>query len=135
MHIGLVQVAFKPLTLGGLPESFIAALRDGRNQNWKKSLIGTVQTSLAYGPVVTRRPIQWDEIDFPQEWVIEGAAQPNDNINNEVPSRASSSQIEENYRCDNIKIDRDNIARPMPMPNSDLDITECEMNFPDGLST
>ncbi|KAH0639493.1 hypothetical protein KY290_036759 [Solanum tuberosum] len=92
MHIGLVQVAFKPLTLGGLPESFIAALRDGRNQNWKKSLIGTIQTSLAYGP---------------------------------VPSRASTSQIEENYRCDNIKIDRDNIARPMPMPNSDLDITEC----------
>ncbi|KAG5594854.1 hypothetical protein H5410_036086 [Solanum commersonii] len=36
MHIGLVQVAFKPLTLTGLPESFIAALRDGRNQNWKK---------------------------------------------------------------------------------------------------
>ncbi|KAG5567945.1 hypothetical protein H5410_065037 [Solanum commersonii] len=28
MHIGLVQVAFKPLTLRGLPESFIAALRD-----------------------------------------------------------------------------------------------------------
>ena len=51
VHIGLVQVAFKPLTLRGLPESFIAALRDGRNQNWKKSLIGTVQTSLAYGPV------------------------------------------------------------------------------------
>lgn len=51
MHIGLVQVAFKPLTLRDLPESFIAALRDGRNQNWKKSLVGTVQTSLAYGPV------------------------------------------------------------------------------------
>ncbi|WMV36491.1 hypothetical protein MTR67_029876 [Solanum verrucosum] len=51
MHIGLVQVAFKPLTLRGLPESFIAALRDGRNHNWKKSLIGTIQTSLAYGPV------------------------------------------------------------------------------------
>ncbi|KAG5568367.1 hypothetical protein H5410_064620 [Solanum commersonii] len=50
MHIGLVQVAFKPLTLRGLPESFIAALRDGRNHNWKKSLIGTIQTSLAYGP-------------------------------------------------------------------------------------
>ncbi|KAG5584788.1 hypothetical protein H5410_045222 [Solanum commersonii] len=40
MHIGLVQVAFKPLTLRGLPESFIAALRDG-----------TIQTSLAYGSV------------------------------------------------------------------------------------
>ena len=51
MHIGLVQVAFKSLTLRGLLESFIAALRDGRNQNWKKSFIGTVQTSLTYGPV------------------------------------------------------------------------------------
>ncbi|KAG5624667.1 hypothetical protein H5410_009885 [Solanum commersonii] len=51
MHIGLVQVAFKPLTLRGLPERFIAALHDGRNHNWKKSLIGTIQTSLAYGPV------------------------------------------------------------------------------------
>jgi len=38
MYIGLVQVAFKPLTLRGLLESFIAALRDGRNYNWKKSL-------------------------------------------------------------------------------------------------
>ncbi|WMV41990.1 hypothetical protein MTR67_035375 [Solanum verrucosum] len=51
MHIGLVQVEFKPLTLRGLPESFIAALRDGRNHNLKNSLIGTIQTSLAYGPV------------------------------------------------------------------------------------
>ncbi|KAG5581150.1 hypothetical protein H5410_051777 [Solanum commersonii] len=51
MHIGLVQVAFKTLTLRGLPESFIAALRDGRNHNWKKSLIGTIQTSLAYRPI------------------------------------------------------------------------------------
>ncbi|KAG5589840.1 hypothetical protein H5410_040354 [Solanum commersonii] len=51
IFIGLVQVAFKPLTLRGLPESFIAALRDGRNHNWKKFLIGTIQTSLAYGPV------------------------------------------------------------------------------------
>ncbi|KAG5580068.1 hypothetical protein H5410_050695 [Solanum commersonii] len=150
MHIGLVQVEFKPFTLRGLPESFITALRDSRNQNWKKSLIGTIHTTLAYGPVyfnaypnlqislqdenslsslmlnvklhgydylprsevvcicyriyykllhslnpmcrmidfknetilietnfgksmvVTRRPIQWDEIDFPHEWLIEG---------------------------------------------------------------
>ncbi|PHT86980.1 hypothetical protein T459_09086 [Capsicum annuum] len=51
MYIGLIQVAFKPLTLRGFLESFIVALRDGRNKNWKKSLIGTVQTSLAYGSV------------------------------------------------------------------------------------
>ncbi|KAG5572451.1 hypothetical protein H5410_062217 [Solanum commersonii] len=49
--LGLKQVvALKPFTLRGLPKSFIAALRNGRNHNWKKSLIGTIQTSLAYGP-------------------------------------------------------------------------------------
>ena len=32
-NIGLVQIAFKPLTLRGLPESFIAALRGDGNQN------------------------------------------------------------------------------------------------------
>ncbi|KAL9677508.1 hypothetical protein QQ045_005740 [Rhodiola kirilowii] len=52
MHIRLVQIAFKPLNLEGLPESFImAALRDGRNLNWKQSLTGIVQTSLAHGPI------------------------------------------------------------------------------------
>lgn len=51
MHIGLVQVAFKPLTLKGLPESFVAALRDARNLNWKQSLMGIVETSLAHGPI------------------------------------------------------------------------------------
>lgn len=33
LHIGLVQIAFKRLTLEGLPEIFIAALRDARNLN------------------------------------------------------------------------------------------------------
>lgn len=51
VHIGLVQVAFKPLTLEGLPESFIAALRDGRNLDWKKSIMGIIKSSLAHGPV------------------------------------------------------------------------------------
>lgn len=51
LHIGLVQVAFKPLTLKGLPESFVAALRDGRNLNWKNSLIGSIQSTLAYGAI------------------------------------------------------------------------------------
>ena len=51
LHIGLVQIAFKPLTLEGLPKSFLAALRDARNLDWKKSLIGIIQSSLAHGPV------------------------------------------------------------------------------------
>ncbi|KAG5616239.1 hypothetical protein H5410_016063 [Solanum commersonii] len=133
--------------------------------------------------VVTRRPIKWEEIDFPQEWVIENATQPQNNINAEVseieqlndgtakirfhdptnilienhsmssrmtrsnssyispidyivqvPSRASTSQIRETYRCDNIKIDKDNIARPNRRASSDLDITESEMNFSVGIT-
>ncbi|KAG5598445.1 hypothetical protein H5410_029815 [Solanum commersonii] len=243
MHIGLVQVAFKPLTLRGLPESFIAVLRDDRNHNYKRSLIGTIQTSLAYGPVyfnaypnlqislqdenslsslilnvklhgydymlgtevvcicyriyykllhtlnpmckiidfknetilietnfdkskvVTRRPIKWEEIDFPQEWLndetvkIRSSEIPDmhDRIENrsissrmtisnssyrspvdylvQVPSRESTSQIRETYRCDTIRIDNDNISRPIPRPSLDLDITESEINFPDGLTT
>ena len=51
MHIGLIQIALKPLTLNGLPESFIAVLRDARNLNWRQSLMGIMQSSLAYGPV------------------------------------------------------------------------------------
>ena len=31
IHIGLIQVAFKPVTLNGLPASFLAVLRDARN--------------------------------------------------------------------------------------------------------
>lgn len=51
IHIGCVQVAFRPLTLNGLPESFLASLRDGRNLNWKQSLMGIIESSLALGPV------------------------------------------------------------------------------------
>uniref|UniRef100_A0A7N0RGK2 Peptidase A2 domain-containing protein n=1 Tax=Kalanchoe fedtschenkoi TaxID=63787 RepID=A0A7N0RGK2_KALFE len=51
IHIGLIQIAFKPLTLKGLPESFIACLRDARNLNYKQSLMGVIQSSLAHGPV------------------------------------------------------------------------------------
>lgn len=36
MHIGLVQIAFKPLTLKGLPETFLATLRDARNLNFRQ---------------------------------------------------------------------------------------------------
>ncbi|KAG5592748.1 hypothetical protein H5410_043262 [Solanum commersonii] len=92
MHIGLVQVAFKPLTLRGLPESFIAALR-GRIYykllhtlnpmckiiDFKNETI-LIETNFDKSKVVIRRPIKWEEIDFPQEWVIENATQPQNNV-------------------------------------------------------
>jgi len=140
-----------------------------------------IETNFDKSKVVTRRPIKWEEIDFPQEWVIENATQPQNNINTEiseieqlndgtvkirfhepnilldnrsmssrisrstsyispidytvqVPSRASTSQIRENYRYDNIEIDKDNIVKPIQKANSDLDITESEMNFPNGIT-
>lgn len=44
----------------------------------------------------------------------------------QVPSRASTSQIREDKRYDNIKIDKDNIARAIHRPSSDLDITSMK---------
>ena len=51
LHVGLVQIAFRPLTLEGLPKSFLAALRDGGNLDWQESLIGMIQSSLAHRPI------------------------------------------------------------------------------------
>ena len=51
IHIGCIQIAFKPLTFKGLNASILAYLRDGRCLNFKDSLMGIIQTSLCYGPV------------------------------------------------------------------------------------
>ncbi|WMV50616.1 hypothetical protein MTR67_044001, partial [Solanum verrucosum] len=50
LHIGMVQIAFKPLALKGLPETFLAALRDARNLNFRQSLLGSIESTVAYGP-------------------------------------------------------------------------------------
>ena len=51
MHIGLVQIAFKPLTLLGLNTCTQATLRDARCLNWIPSIMGAVETSLCPAPV------------------------------------------------------------------------------------
>ncbi|XP_069144449.1 uncharacterized protein [Solanum lycopersicum] len=51
MHIGMVQIAFKPLTVKGLPETFLAALRDARNIDFRQLLMGLIESTVAYGPV------------------------------------------------------------------------------------
>lgn len=51
LHIGLIQIAFKPLTLRGLNASILSCLRDGRCLNWAQSLMGVMETSLCHGPV------------------------------------------------------------------------------------
>ncbi|KAG5580641.1 hypothetical protein H5410_051268 [Solanum commersonii] len=51
LHIDMVQIAFKPLTLKGLPKTFLAALQDTRNLNFRQSLMGSIESTVAYGPV------------------------------------------------------------------------------------
>ncbi|WMV38339.1 hypothetical protein MTR67_031724 [Solanum verrucosum] len=51
LHIGMIQIVFKPLTLKGLPETFLAALRDARNLNFRQSLMRSIESTVVYGPV------------------------------------------------------------------------------------
>ena len=51
VHIGCIQIAFKPLTYKGLNASILAFIRDGRCLEFKSSLMGVIQTSLCHGPV------------------------------------------------------------------------------------
>ncbi|KAK2385518.1 hypothetical protein QL285_072748 [Trifolium repens] len=51
VHIGLIQIAFKPLTLLGLNSSLMAYVRDNRCKDFKQSLAAVIETSLCHGPV------------------------------------------------------------------------------------
>jgi hypothetical protein len=51
VHIGLVQIALKPLTLLGMDTCLQVTLRDGRCNNWRSSIMGAIETSLCHGPV------------------------------------------------------------------------------------
>ncbi|KAK4728986.1 hypothetical protein R3W88_021974 [Solanum pinnatisectum] len=51
LHIGLVQVAVKPLFRKGLDIPVCVILRDGRFLNFDDSLVGVLQSNLADGPV------------------------------------------------------------------------------------
>ena len=51
IHIGLVQVGFKPLTKEGLNTSILAVLRDIRFINFEDSLLSYVESSLCNGPI------------------------------------------------------------------------------------
>lgn len=42
IHIGLVQIAFKPLMAGGLNTSLLIALRDYRHNKFADSLLGII---------------------------------------------------------------------------------------------
>ncbi|KAI5338514.1 hypothetical protein L3X38_017785 [Prunus dulcis] len=51
LHIGLVQVAVKPLTRTGLKASVLLWLRDARFTNSEDSTLGVTESSLSNGPV------------------------------------------------------------------------------------
>ena len=51
LHVGLVQVAIKPLTREALNTSVLLCLRDDRHLRFNNSLLGMMETSLHNGPV------------------------------------------------------------------------------------
>ena len=51
LHIGLVQVAIKPLTRLGLKASILLCLGDARFTNFSDSTLGLIDSSLCNGPV------------------------------------------------------------------------------------
>ena len=51
LHIGLVQVAVKPLTRKGINASVLMCLRDARFKNFSDSILGMIIASLYDGPI------------------------------------------------------------------------------------
>ena len=51
IHIGLIQVGFKPFTKEGLNTSILAVLRDARFINFEDSLLSYVESSLCNGTI------------------------------------------------------------------------------------
>jgi len=51
MHIGLVQVAIKPLLKTGVNAPIYLALRDKRLRHYKSSLLAVIQTNVCKGPI------------------------------------------------------------------------------------
>jgi len=51
MHIGLVQVAIKPLLKKGVNAPIYMALRDKQLHKYKSSLLAVIQTNICKGPI------------------------------------------------------------------------------------
>ena len=51
LHIGMIQVAIKPLTRKGINTSVLMCLRDARFKNFKDSILGMITASLYDSPV------------------------------------------------------------------------------------
>ena len=51
IHIGLVQIAVKPLSVKGINSSILLCLRDSRFINYVPSILGIMESSLRNGPI------------------------------------------------------------------------------------
>ena len=51
LHIGLIQVAIRPLTRKGINASVLMCLKDARFKNFRTSILGMITSSLFDGPV------------------------------------------------------------------------------------
>uniref|UniRef100_A0A803LTW8 Movement protein n=1 Tax=Chenopodium quinoa TaxID=63459 RepID=A0A803LTW8_CHEQI len=51
MHLGLVQIAVKPLIRDGLGGPIVVCLRDARISNFENSLLALVESNLSQGPL------------------------------------------------------------------------------------
>ncbi|CAL8992099.1 unnamed protein product [Prunus brigantina] len=103
LHIGLVQVAVKPLTRLGLKASILLCLRDARFTEFSDSTLGVIESSLCNGPVhfdcypdftvslsdphilktltlniktEGYNTIKWSEVALPTEWTLVTESQP-----------------------------------------------------------
>ncbi|KAH9704363.1 hypothetical protein KPL70_011429 [Citrus sinensis] len=96
------KTRIKPLTKEGLDTSILAVLRDGRFISFDDSLLSSIesslckamisafstqhkyqskrdetlllQTDLSKANTVIPKPIQWKDVNLPEEWILEGAA-------------------------------------------------------------
>ncbi|KAG5584392.1 hypothetical protein H5410_044826 [Solanum commersonii] len=62
----------------------LSLIRGQLHSKASTSIGNSSETNFSKSKVITRRPIKWDEIDFPKEWVIEEIVPPKNNINPDI---------------------------------------------------
>ncbi|KAG5610396.1 hypothetical protein H5410_021677 [Solanum commersonii] len=100
----MFQIAFKPLTLEGLPETFLAALHDARKLNFRQSLMGSIEftwhmdrdvkTNFVKSKLTTKTHIEWEEINFPTTWTLDSFISPSQMSN--IVTNSEYSHITQN---------------------------------------
>ena len=50
-----------------------------------------IESNFDMSKITTRKPIKWDEIEFPENWLIEGAIPPKPKLNNNLTNISQNS--------------------------------------------